>query len=70
MDRKPVTSSNIKSIGYNEEKKVLEIEFNSGSIYEYSNVPKDAYKSLNNASSKGQYFIKYIKEIFACKRVK
>lgn len=70
MDRKPVISSNIKSIGYNKEEKVLEIEFNHGGVYEYSNVPKNAYESLNNAPSKGRYFIKYIKNIFTCQRVK
>ena len=70
MDRKPVISSNIKSIGYNKEKKVLEIEFNSGGVYEYSNVPEDAFESLNKAQSKGKYFIKYIKPVFACTRVK
>ena len=70
MDRKPVASSNIKSIAYNEEQRVLEIEFVRGGIYAYSNVPKDVYESLKNAPSTGKYFIKYIKEIFACKRVK
>ncbi len=69
MERKPVTSSNIKSVGYNEVKRILEIEFNNGSIYEYSSVPKEVYDSLINASSKGKYFNVSIKKGFAYRRV-
>lgn len=62
MQRQPVNSSNIASIGYDESSQILEVEFKSGGIYQYFNVPKNAYEIFMNAGSKGKYFYKYIKE--------
>ena len=56
MNRQSVDSSNLASIGYDEENEILEIEFNHGGIYQYSDVPKDEYESLMNADSLGSYF--------------
>jgi len=61
MERIPVESSNLSSVGYNSESAVLEIEFKSGGIYQYSGVPQDVYDGLINAASKGKYFHRYIK---------
>ena len=41
--RKEVKSSNIKSIGYDQRSRLLVIEFLSGSVYEYYNVPQEIY---------------------------
>lgn len=35
MEREPVVSSNIASIGYDENNNILEVEFNNGNVYEY-----------------------------------
>lgn len=56
MNRTPVDSSNLASVGYDAENKTLEVEFNSGRLYEYYNVPKSEYNNLMNASSHGSYF--------------
>ena len=40
MIRKSVTSSDIRSIGYDDETRILEIEFHSGGIYQYYSVPR------------------------------
>jgi hypothetical protein len=56
MDRQPVKSSKISSIGYDPKSKILEIEFHSGRIYQYLNVPKSEYKGLMSASSHKSYF--------------
>jgi hypothetical protein len=61
MERFPVESSNLASVGYDPESAVLEIEFKSGGIYEYSGVPQSVYDGLMNAASKGKYFYRYIK---------
>lgn len=61
MERLPVESSNLASVGYDPESAVLEIEFKSGGIYEYSGVPQSVYDGLINAESKGKYFHRYIK---------
>ncbi|MBA7540511.1 hypothetical protein ES705_32810 [subsurface metagenome] len=39
MKRKQVESSNLASVGYDADKKILEIEFNHGGVYQYFNVP-------------------------------
>ena len=37
MIRQPVSSSNIRSIGYDSMSSTLEIEFHSGGVYQYFN---------------------------------
>ena len=61
MIRQNVSSTNIRSIGYDVDSKILEIEFDTGDVYQYSNVPQTIYGSLMSASSHGSYFHKYIK---------
>lgn len=61
MKRKEVKSSNIKSIGYDKENNVLEIEFKTGMIYHYHEVPETAYNELINAKSHGIVFNGVIK---------
>lgn len=62
MKRQNVNSSNLASVGYDETSNTLEIEFNHGGIYQYSNVPESVYSGLMNASSHGQYFDANIKK--------
>ena len=61
MERTPVTSSNIRSIGYDTDSQILEIEFNNGGVYEYSGVPEYEHSALMNADTKGSYFSANIK---------
>lgn len=61
MNRTPVTSSSINSIGYDAETKILEVEFNTGAIYRYLNVTESEYAGLMDAESVGAYFSKHIK---------
>ncbi len=62
MSRTPVTSSNLKAVGYDPATSTLEIEFQHGDIYQYFNVPKARYAGLMDASSKGEYFDAHIKK--------
>lgn len=62
MLRKNVSSSNIKSIGYDKSTSTLEVEFLNGNIYQYSNVPESLYINLMNAGSHGEYLDAYIKK--------
>jgi hypothetical protein len=55
----PVNSSDIASIGY--ENETLHIRFHSGGLYSYSNVPTYLYEGLMSASSHGSYFNANIK---------
>ena len=62
INRKPVTSSNIASVGYDAEKQILEIEFHHGAIYQYFDVPKEIYEGLMSAGSIASYFHHNIRE--------
>lgn len=70
MERKPVQSSNIDSIGYDKETEILEIEFNNRRVYQYFNVPINVYIELMNAPSHGKYFNQNIKNDYTCNQVK
>ena len=69
MERKPVSSSNIASIGYDEATSTLEIEFLNNSIYQYFDVPQHIYQGLMNADSHGQYLAKNIKGVYRYSKV-
>lgn len=70
MERKPVESSTIKSVGYDREAKALEIEFSSGRLYQYYDVPDEIYNEFTLAPSKGSFFHGKIKnQGFPFKRI-
>lgn len=62
MQRIPVTSSNLKDVGYDSQTSILEIGFTNGRVYQYFDVPEDIYNGLMSASSHGRYFDAYIKK--------
>ena len=66
MKRQAVTSSNLHSVGYDSPTATLEIEFNSGGIYQYSGVPEHVYDSLMSSGSLGRYFGRRIKDAYPC----
>lgn len=69
MDRQPVSSSHLASIGYNSDSETLEVEFSSGRVYEYYNVPQFMYERLMEASSIGAFFNAEIRNGYACNPV-
>jgi hypothetical protein len=64
LDRAPVESSNISSVGYDPDKEILEIEFSRGDVYHYFKVPESAYRRFMAAHSKGRYFRDHIDEFY------
>lgn len=69
MQRLPVDSSDIVSIGYDVRERVLEIEFKEGRIYQYANVDSDIYEQFMRADSYGEYFYAHINKHYRYKRV-
>ena len=53
MIMKPVESSHIKAIGYDEETKTMRVEY-AQATYEYADVPKEVYEQIMSADSKGR----------------
>lgn len=70
MNRIPVNSSNLASVGFDSNSNTLEIEFNSGSIYQYFNVPESEYRNLMNATSHGKYFSANIKNDYRYRQIR
>ncbi len=69
MERKPVVSSNIASIGYDRENSTLEIEFLNSSVYQYFDLPEHIYQGLMQADSHGGYLAQNIKGVYRYSRV-
>jgi hypothetical protein len=67
MNRQPVSSSNLRSVGW--EDSVLEIEFLDGSIYQYFDVPEAVYVGLIQAESAGRYFWANVRGAYRYARV-
>ena len=70
IERRPVESSVLASAGYDSRKRLLEIEFRSGAIYRYLEVPEEIYRRLLAAESKGHFFGANIRDKFRSVRVK
>lgn len=69
MQRYTVASSNIASIGYDAATETLEVEFLSGSVYQYYNVPQGMYDNLMAEGSKGRFLNVYIKNAYPYSRI-
>lgn len=69
MERDKVDSRSISSVGYDPDSMALEIEFNSGGLYQYHGVPQTEYDALMRADSKGAYFTAYIRERYSTTKV-
>ena len=62
MQRQPITSSAISSVGYDERSSVLEVEFQGGAVYDYFDVPPKVYRALLKASSKGSFVSRRVRD--------
>ena len=69
VNKRVVSSSTIVSIGYDPKTETLEIEFGSGRVYQYYDVPANLHDEIMQAPSKGQYFNTYIKDRYSFSRV-
>lgn len=59
-----VVSSNVDSIGYDDNSRTLYVAFKNGSRYFYTDVPKELYTQFLNAPSKGKFLNQHIAGVF------
>jgi len=64
----PVESSMVDSVGYDEERRLLQVMFTSGRVYCYENVPSEVFQGLLEAESKGQYMRAHIIDVYPYRR--
>lgn len=66
-------SSTIHRVDYNEKDKVMEIEFRSGNVYRYYEVPPRMWKIfqlyIECEGSAGSFFNEYIKSHFSSEKI-
>lgn len=69
IERTPISSSNIASVGYDEKNQTLEIEFHHGAIFQYFDVPQHVYEKIMSASSPAKIFMFEIKNKYTYKQI-
>ena len=69
IQRQPVSSSDIASIGYDAATQTLEIGFHATGVYRYFSVPPDVFETIRTTPSPGKYFLQSIKGKFAWEKV-
>lgn len=67
---KPVISSSIKRVGYDEMSSLLYVEFQKGAVYVFADVDEFIFTEFVNSASPGTYFNCYIKGLFVSRRLK
>ncbi|MBV6622936.1 MAG: KTSC domain-containing protein [Rivularia sp. (in: Bacteria)] len=65
----PVASTMASAIGYDSENEVLQIEFNSGAVYQYSDIDEDTWEDLYSSDAVGKYYNQYIKGKYQSQRI-
>ena len=69
MERKRVSSSKLRSVGYDEKTRVLEIEMSNGQVYQYTGVYPEVYRRFMAAPNPTSFFDDKIAEEYSSKRV-
>jgi KTSC domain len=65
----PVCSSMAAKVGYDNDREILEIEFNSGSVYQYSAVEPEIWECLRSTDSIGEFYNDAIKGYYPSERI-
>jgi lysyl-tRNA synthetase class 2 len=67
-------STTIHRVDYNEQEKAMDIEFRSGKVYRYHNVPPRLWKVfelyIECEGSPGSFFNEYIKSQYTSEKIK
>jgi hypothetical protein len=65
----PVNSSAISAVGHDPATNTLVVQFTSGDVYHYSDVPGDVHDQLLNADSIGKHFSANVRGQFAHRKI-
>jgi len=69
LERQTVKSRILRSVGYDESTKILEIEFQTGLVYHYLGVPPKVFADLMHSGEIGKYFSEKVRPRFQAKQV-
>jgi hypothetical protein len=62
MNRTPVKSSHLKSVGHDPQSNTLEVEFINGKVYTYQGVQASTHRQITKHSSPGGMFHKLMRQ--------
>ena len=69
MQRKRVNSSKLRSVGYDELSRTLEVEMSNGQVFQYTGVYPEVYRRFMAAPNPTAFFDDKIEEEYTAKRV-
>ena len=69
MQRKRVNSSKLRSVGYDEQTRTLEVEMSNGQVLQYSGVYPEVYRRFIAAPNPTSFFDDKIADEYTGKRV-
>jgi hypothetical protein len=69
VERKRVNSSKLRSVGYDEKSRTLEIEMSNGQVFQYVGVYPEVHRRLMAAPNPSAFFDDKIAEEYTPKRV-
>ena len=65
MERAPIKGSkNIAEVGYDADKRVMELKFLNGGVYRYHDIPQPVYDAFRSADSMGSFLHARIKGVY------
>lgn len=64
-----VNSSNVASVGYDEENQIVHVRFLNNALYIYKGVPEHDFNGLVSAASVGSYLHRSFKNVYAYERI-
>jgi hypothetical protein len=60
----PLRSTALRAIDYLAEERMLLVEFGSGQVYRYRDVPEEVYRALKRSESPGAYFNRFVRDLY------
>jgi hypothetical protein len=69
VERKRVNSSKLRSVGFDEATRTLEVEMSNGQIYQYSGVYPEVYRRFMAAPNPTSFFDDKIAEEYSARKV-
>jgi hypothetical protein len=70
MERKRISSSKIRAVGYDPRGEVLEVEFSDGRVVAYSGVSPEVHRRFMNAPSPVSFFDDKIADEYSARRLR
>jgi hypothetical protein len=69
VNRKRVNSSKLRSVGYDEQTRTLEVEMSNGQVFQYSGVYPEVYRRFMAAPNPTSFFDDKIADEYSARKV-